>query len=82
MLYLKFQSFNIFGGGAQDISTCTVYTYTPVGSGSFGPVAQALSVGTNLDYLYASQPVSESDDFGLASDPYASLIDLGIVSSG
>jgi len=32
-LYLKFQSYNIFGGGVEDISSVTVYTYTPTGTG-------------------------------------------------
>lgn len=32
-LYFKFQSYNIFGGAVQDISTCTAYTYTPSGKG-------------------------------------------------
>ena len=27
MLFFKFQSFNTLGGGLQDLSTCTVYTY-------------------------------------------------------
>jgi hypothetical protein len=27
-LYFKFQSFNTLGGGLQDLSTCTVYTFT------------------------------------------------------
>ena len=26
-LYFKFQSFNVFGGGPQDLSTCAVYTF-------------------------------------------------------
>lgn len=34
-LYLKFQSFNVFGQGVQDLSTCTSYAFTPTGS-SFG----------------------------------------------
>ena len=76
-LYFKFQSFNVFGAGAQDLADCAVYTYTPKGAGVIGPVAQALAVGTNLDYLLASQAVSETDDFGFASDPYATAIDLG-----
>jgi hypothetical protein len=80
-LYLKFQSVNIFGGGTQDLSTCTAYTYTPVGSGTFGSVAQMLALGMNLDYLLASQAVSESDDFGFASDPFASAIDMGLASA-
>jgi hypothetical protein len=80
-LYLKLQSFNVFGGGLQDISTCTVYTYTPVGSGVFGPVAQALSLGLNLDYGLASAGVNEGDEFGLASDPLVNIIDMGLASS-
>jgi len=32
-LYLKFQSYNIFGGGVEDISTVAVYTITPTGKG-------------------------------------------------
>jgi hypothetical protein len=44
-------------------------------------VAQALAIGTNLDYGLASAGVLESDDFGLASDPYATVIDLGLASA-
>jgi hypothetical protein len=33
-LYLKFQSFNIFGQGLQDLSTCATYTFVPTGLGS------------------------------------------------
>jgi hypothetical protein len=29
-LYFKFQSFNVFGQGAQDLSTCAVYAFTPI----------------------------------------------------
>jgi hypothetical protein len=35
-IYVKLQSFNIFGGGVQDLSTCTVYSYTPAGTGYGG----------------------------------------------
>ncbi len=34
-VYLKLQSFNIFGHAAQDLSTCTTYAYVPSGA-SFG----------------------------------------------
>jgi hypothetical protein len=80
-LYLKFQSFNIFGGPVQDISTCAVYVYTPRGSGALGAVAKALSVGANLDYGLASGGINESDDFGLASDAYSTVLDLGLASA-
>jgi len=32
-LYLKFQSFNIFGGAVEDLSTCAVYTIVTTGAG-------------------------------------------------
>lgn len=32
-LYLKFQSFNVYGGGLQDLAACTAYTVTPSGAG-------------------------------------------------
>lgn len=35
-LYIKLQSFNIFGDGVEDLSTCTVYTYVPYGTGFGG----------------------------------------------
>jgi hypothetical protein len=81
MFYLKLQSFNIFGGAVQDISTCTAYTYRPIGSGMFGPVAQALAAGSNIDCGLASAAAAEYDDFGFASDPYPNFVDLGLASS-
>ena len=46
-----------------------------------GLVARALAAGTNVDCGLASLTGAEDDDFGLASDPYASAIDLGLASS-
>ncbi|ACK51968.1 conserved hypothetical protein, putative phage associated protein [Methylocella silvestris BL2] len=79
-VYLKFQSFNIFGEQAEDLSTCAVYTYRSRGSGLFGSVARTMSVGADLDFGLASSGVNESDDFGMASDPYVTIIDLGLAS--
>ena len=81
-LWLKFASFNLFGGAAQDLSTCTAYPFTPIGSGLFGPVAQAIAVGTSSDDGLASGGVNEADSFGLASDPYTELVDMGLASDG
>ena len=80
-LYLKFASFNIFGQSVQDLSTCAVYAYTPTGASSPGPVAQALAVGSNLDYGLTSASVNKSDDFGAASDSFTTIIDLGLASA-
>ena len=79
-LSLKFQSFNIYGGGVQDLSTCVAYPVTPIGSGLFGPTAQEIATGTSFDEGLASQPVSQSDDYGLASDPFSQGVDEGLAS--
>lgn len=58
-IYLKFQSYNIFGGGIEDISTVTSYPFTISGSG-FGtgsggvpavPTGFALSAGSGFTRL-------------------------------
>ncbi len=79
--YLKFQSFNVFGNAVQSLTSCTVYTYTPIGSSIFGPVASALAAGNNVDCGLASGGAAEYDDFGYASDSYPNFIDLGLASS-
>jgi hypothetical protein len=81
-LYFKFQSFNVFGAGVQELSTCVVYDYTPTGTGALGPVTQALLIGTNLDFGSVSAPATEEDDFGagVAAAPVA-FVDLGAVSA-
>lgn len=47
-LYLKFQSYNIFGGGVQDLSACTAYTYTPTGSAFGGGTGGVPTTPTGL----------------------------------
>lgn len=81
-IYLKFQSFNIFGGGLQDLSSVTAYSYTIAGTGMVGPVASALAVGTAMDFGHAAgDGVSESDDYGTVSTTVTTVIDLGNCTS-
>jgi hypothetical protein len=80
-VYLKFQSFNIFGGGVEDLSTCVAYTHKIQGLGAIGPVTATLAIGVPMDFGLVNQPVSESDDFGNLSAPVTTIIDLGTVSS-
>ncbi len=81
-LTLKFQSFNIYGGALQDLSTCAAYVVTPVGSGLFGPTAQEIATGTSFDEGLASQAATQADDYGIASDPYTDPLDEGLASDG
>jgi hypothetical protein len=78
-LSLKFQSFNIFGQAVEDLSECTVYTYTPSGAGQLpGPVTTALIAGSSLDFGLVSAIVSETDQWGIVTDGFTlALVDLG-----
>ncbi|ACB96296.1 phage tail protein [Beijerinckia indica] len=74
---LKFQSFNIFGGGVQDLSECATYTYQPQGNGARGPVTSALLLGTSLDYGFVADSLGEVDDFGGLTETSPLRISLG-----
>jgi hypothetical protein len=64
-LYLKFQSFNVFGGGLQALSSCTAYTYTPTGAAVDHPVAQAILLsGGSWDFGLVTTTAATGDDFG------------------
>lgn len=56
-LYLKFQSFNVFGQAAEDMSTLTTYKYVPAGAG-YGTVSGGLpSVPTGFGGIVQSSQV-------------------------
>ncbi|MGH6811315.1 MAG: phage tail protein [Methylocella sp.] len=82
-VYMKFQSFNIFGNAIEDLSECAAYTYSPTGSGSpLGPVSQALAAGsTRFDFRFVSEAISETDQWGVVTDGVLlASINLGLVS--
>ncbi len=64
-IWLKFQSFNLWSGGVQDISTCTAYGYTVLGAGVYMPADVAgLGGGLTLDgatYTLAAQWTADPD---------------------
>ncbi len=65
VLSIKLQSFNVFGGGGQDISTCAVYSYTPTGVAIDHPVAKAIQVGGGpWDFGLVTATAGTDDDFG------------------
>jgi len=80
-LYFKLQSFNIFGGGAEDLSTCAVYTFTAPAPPVTHPIAAQLATGFALDLGQASAAPTVSDDFGqVSADPVVDAIDLGAIT--
>jgi hypothetical protein len=76
---MKFQSFNIFGQSVEDLSECTVYTYTPSGAGqAAGPVTQALLLGQALNFGLVSAAVTQKDQWGIVTDGFLlASVDLG-----
>ena len=76
-MYLKFQSFNAFGGGLQDLSSCAVYPYTPTGAGSTSPIAAQLASGIATDLGQVSLAVSVLDDFGALNGASFGTVNLG-----
>ncbi len=63
-VYLKLQSYNVFGSGVQDLSTCAVYSYTPTGAAVDHPVARAMMVSVAMDFGLVTQVAGVGDDFG------------------
>ena len=94
-LYFKFQSLNVFGGGAEDLSSVTVYSFTPTVASTVvtsqpanapptppaNPVAAQLLTGFPLDLGPIEGTVTVADDFGAVTGSVADVIDLGILAT-
>jgi hypothetical protein len=76
-VYFKFQSFNAFGGGEQDLSDCAVYQITIGSAGTANPIAIQLQTGSPVDLGAVSDAPVITDDFGGVAAAVGSVIDLG-----
>ena len=76
-LYFKFQSFNVFGGGGEALSSCIAYTYVPTGAALADPIATQLLGGFPVDLGNVTTTASVLDDFGNAVTASSAVIDLG-----
>jgi hypothetical protein len=79
-LFLKMQSVNVFGGGAQDLSTCAAYVCTPTGGGGLSPIAGQLATGLPLDLGFVTATPVVSDDFGSPVGAVLGAVSLGAIS--
>jgi hypothetical protein len=80
-LYLKFQSFNIFGLGLQDLSTCATYEYVPTGAGAgLGPILSILAAGTDVSLGSITDPVSIEEDLGIIVGSPSGSVYLGSIA--
>ena len=93
-IYFKFQSFNVFGSGLEDLSTVAFYSFTPQYASTVvttttpntpptppaHPIAVQIESGFPLDLGMVEGAATVADDFGhVASDPVADFVDLGQV---
>jgi hypothetical protein len=79
MLFFKFQSFNPLGGGLQDLSTCTVYTYAATAPASPNPIFAQLQTGFPLDLGQVTDTPTLADDFGSVIVAASASLDLGAI---
>jgi hypothetical protein len=79
-LYFKFESFNLFGNSAQDLSTCTPYVFIATGPAVPDPIAAQLLTGTPVDLGQVVDLPTVSDDFGQVYNAPEQIIDLGHVA--
>lgn len=70
-IYIKLQSFNLYGGGLQNLATCTVYQFIPGGLGMVHPLAQALNVGSYQDLGSVTSVATVIEDYGFVTSVLA-----------
>ena len=77
---IKLQSFNVFGGGLQNLAGCTAYTFTPTGVAIDHPVAEAVEVSSGAwDFGAVTDSPVMTDDWGASLTLWVELnLDLGI----
>jgi hypothetical protein len=62
-VYLKFQSFNVYGGGTQSLADCTAFAYTITGAALASPLPDVADLYTNYEAGFQKIYWDEIDDF-------------------
>ena len=78
-LYFKFQSFNVFGGGAEDLSTVAVYSFLPTVAAA-DPIFAQLQTGFALDLGQVTDAPTLADDWGSVATATTASLDLGAIT--
>jgi hypothetical protein len=80
-IYFKFQSFNAFGSGLQDLSDCAVFTIVVGAAGTAHPITIQLQSGVPLDLGAVNSTPTITDDFGAVTQAVGDRIDLGLLAT-
>jgi hypothetical protein len=78
-LYFKFQSFNVFGGGAEDLSTVAVYSFLPTVAAA-DPIFAQLQTGFALDLGQVTDAPTLADNWGSVATAATASLDLGAIT--
>jgi hypothetical protein len=62
-VYLKFQSFNVYGGGTQSLADCTAFAYTITGAALASPLPDVSDLYTNYEAGFQKIYWDEIEDF-------------------
>ena len=62
-VYLKFQSFNVYGGGTQSLADCTAFAYTITGTALASPLPDVTDLYTNYEAGFQKIYWDEIEDF-------------------
>jgi hypothetical protein len=62
-VYLKFQSFNVYGGGTQSLADCTAFAYTITGSALASQLPDVADLYTNYEAGFQKIYWDEIEDF-------------------
>jgi Putative phage tail protein len=62
-VYLKFQSFNVYGGGTQSLADCTAFAYTITGAALASPLPDVTDLYTNYEAGFQKIYWDEVSDF-------------------
>jgi hypothetical protein len=62
-VYLKFQSFNVYGGGTQSLADCTAFAYTITGAALASPLPDVADLYTNYEAGFQKIYWDEVADF-------------------
>jgi hypothetical protein len=62
-VYLKFQSYNVYGGGTQSLADCTAFAYTITGAALASPLPDVADLYTNYEAGFQKIYWDEIEDF-------------------